>query len=58
MKMTYSDLVKKYVTGGAAIIYLNKKYGEPKYITPKNNEEPKDITKKNNGKTEKGEHKK
>ena len=47
MKMTYSDLVKKYVTGGAAIIYLNKKYGEPKYITPKNNEEPKDITKKN-----------
>jgi hypothetical protein len=52
MKMTYSDMVKKYVTGGAAIIYLNKKYGEPKYI------EPKDITKKNNGKTEKGEHKK
>jgi hypothetical protein len=52
MKMTYSDLVKKYVTGGAAIIYLKKKYGEPKYI------EPKDITKKNNGKTEKGEHKK
>jgi len=40
MKMTYSDLVKKYVTGGAAIIYLNKKYGEPKYITPKNNEKP------------------
>jgi hypothetical protein len=39
MKMSYSDLVKKYVTGGAAIIYLNKKYGEPKYIAPtKNNE--------------------
>ena len=47
MKMTYGDLVKKYVTGGAAIIYLNKKYGEPEYITQKNNGEPKDITKKN-----------
>jgi hypothetical protein len=47
MKMTYSDLVKKYVTGGAAIIYLNKKYGEPKYITPENNGEPENITKKN-----------
>jgi hypothetical protein len=52
MKMTYSDLVKKYVTGGAAIIYLNKKYGEPKYITQKNDGEPKDITKKNTGGSE------